>query len=188
MSDKKVIMWDSPEAATLKTVEGWVSRKGRFFGKDERTARYDGSTHRACEECGTVYETNSFCRPCSEAKRSKVFWSLPVEKWDGVTPLVLFDDDKYFFGEDILDYLSELPKDEEVRICKCEPMHLHLLDSDTWCDDLPSDGDGELPTEVGKALNALNAAIKNAGPVAWTETNIAIDVDDLRSRIPTEDK
>lgn len=40
MSDKSVIMFDSPEAATYRTdIKGWVSRDGRYYGEDERGAR-----------------------------------------------------------------------------------------------------------------------------------------------------
>ena len=45
MAEKPIIMEDSPEAASIKTVTGWVSRTGRFCGDDERMARFDGSTH-----------------------------------------------------------------------------------------------------------------------------------------------
>ena len=36
MAEKPIIMEDSPEAASIKTVTGWVSRTGRFWGNDER--------------------------------------------------------------------------------------------------------------------------------------------------------
>ena len=45
MAEKQIIMEDSPEAASIQTVTGWVSRTGRFWGNDERMARFDGSTH-----------------------------------------------------------------------------------------------------------------------------------------------
>jgi hypothetical protein len=180
--DKPVILYDSPEAATWKEgIAGWVSSDGHFYGKDgEHMARWAGSTHQLCETCGEQYETRSWCRPCHAKKRNEKFLSFPVEKWDGETPLCLFDSDTYFFNEDILDFLADEP-DTELQICKCSPIHLHLLDDDIWCDELPEDG--EVPEEVSKALDALNEAIKKAGPVAWTETNVAIDLDDLRSRV-----
>jgi hypothetical protein len=53
--------------------------------------------------------------------------------------------------------------------------------TDDWCDDLPPEGD--LPDSVRKALDALNEAIKAAGPVSWFEEPIAIDVADLRARV-----
>ena len=49
MADKSVIMYDSPEAASIKTITGWVSSAGRFWGDNEHMARYDGSTHMKCK-------------------------------------------------------------------------------------------------------------------------------------------
>lgn len=63
--DNKVIMRDSPEAASLQTVSGWVSRHGRFFGSDESIARYDGCTHVACSRCGAATEKRwTACTEC----------------------------------------------------------------------------------------------------------------------------
>ena len=106
----------------------------------------------------------------------------PVEKWDGETPCCVFDSDIYFFDEDsLLDYVAEHEPDAELRICKCKPMHLSFVNEDNWADDLPEDG--ELPDEVAAAVEALNKAISEAGPVSWWEDKIAIDVEDLRSQL-----
>ena len=109
------------------------------------------------------------------------FNSLPVEKWDGVTPLCVFDSDTYFFDDSVLDYIADHPEDAEIRICKCRPGYLHQLDKSDWADDLPEDG--EIPDAVLSALDLLNKAIKEAAPVCWYEDAIAIDADDLRARI-----
>lgn len=50
MTDKKRILYDSPEAASVQTVTGWVSSRGMFCGNDEHMARHHGSTHRVCEK------------------------------------------------------------------------------------------------------------------------------------------
>jgi len=185
MTDK-IIMYDSPEAATYKTgIEGWVSRDGHFYGKDEHMARWAGCTHMPCEKCGAIKERNFWCNPCREKRKAEEFTKLPVEKWDGTTPVCVFDSDTYFFDEgELLDFLADIPEDQEVHLCKCEPIHLRIIDSDYWCDDLPDEG--ELPPEVEEAMEALNKAISAAGPVAWEEGSIAIDVADLRSRMENE--
>lgn len=46
---KPIIMYDSPEAASLKTVTGWVYEDGRLFGQDENLARFCDATHRSCK-------------------------------------------------------------------------------------------------------------------------------------------
>lgn len=177
MSDEKVIMFDSPEAAQFKPLEGWVDSHGFFFGSDERTARYSGSTHTKCETCGEVHLTRSWCGACHRRKAQERFLSFPVEKWDGDTPTCLYGTETYFFGDALLDYVADHPG-EELQICKCRPGYLSMIDRDNWCDDLPEDG--ELPVAVATALDALNAAIKEADAVCWWEDEIAIDVEDLR--------
>jgi len=177
---KTIVLYNAPEAAQFKTnLAGWVSRDGRFYGEDEHMARYAGSTHKSCDDCGTVNEIGRSCAPCREKHNAEKFAAYPVEKWDGQTPLCLFDSDRYFFGEDILYWLEDHP--EEVRICKCKPGYLSLIDRDNWADDLPEDGD--LPGGVEEALTALNKAIAEAGPSCWWQDEIAIDVTDLRTRI-----
>jgi len=43
---KEIIKYDSPDSAKyVKNIEGWVSKNGKFFGKDEHIARWDGCTH-----------------------------------------------------------------------------------------------------------------------------------------------
>ncbi len=85
-----VIMFDSPEAAQRVTVEGWRSRRGLFYGNDERTARFDGCTHRPCEGCGVTIprEPWTHCRSCQEKNTAERFAALPD------TVLVFSNDDR----------------------------------------------------------------------------------------------
>ncbi len=183
MNDKAQVLYDSPEAAQFKTgISGWVSRDGRFYAEDEHMARFAGSTHRRCEDCGTVNQTGRGCSVCREKINTSRFAAFPVEKWDGETPLCLFDGDKYFFGDDVIDWLADHP--EDVRVCKCKPGYLSLIGPDNWADDLPEDGD--LPGPVEEAVIALNKAIAEAGPSCWWQDDIAIDVTDLRSRMSSK--
>jgi hypothetical protein len=184
---EKVVMYDSPDAASYQTgISGWVSRDGFIWRDDEHMARWSGCTHRTCEVCGTVYRKNAWCDTCREKRMAEQFASYPVEKWDGETPCCVFDSDIYFFDEDsLLDYIAENESETELRICKCKPVYLSPINEDNWCDDLPEDG--ELPDEVVTALESLNKAISESGPVSWWEDKIAIDVEDLRkSIIPQE--
>jgi hypothetical protein len=177
-----VILYDSKEAAQRKTdVNGWVSRRGLFFGDDEDMARFDGATHKKCSTCGAVYSVNSCCMVCHIAEKEAAFDALPHEVWDGVTPLVVFDSDHYFFRDTVLGWLEDQPIDKVVRIAKCRPHYLSVLEEEHWADDLAEDG--RLPDEVAQKLSELNALIGAAGPVSWFEDNVAIDVADLRARI-----
>lgn len=175
---KNVVMRDSSEAATYRTVTGWVSRNGRFYGKDERLARYDGSTHEHCD-CGLVKETNRMCDPCSSKRSTEKYLALePVEYSEDLLPIATDDGGKYFFDEwSLKDYLAE-----NMHELDCTANDLMLVDTDAgtlseieldhWCDDLAEDYDEtSLPEAVRDAWLALNAAIsnhnENGQPVAY---------------------
>jgi hypothetical protein len=185
MEQEKVVMYGSAEAATRVDMPGWKSRLGHFYpgthASSEHGARWSGCTHMVCE-CGNIFEKGRIrCRSCDAKKDAEKYYSLPVEKWDGTTPLCLFGTDTYFFGDSVLDYLADLPLDEVVYICKCKPGYLHTLDYEDWADDLPEDG--EFPDAVVTAMQVLNEKIREAGPVCWYEDAISIDVEDLRARL-----
>lgn len=170
MKEEKIILDSSNEAAQLKTVTGWVSSTGRFF-TDERLARYDGSTHSACE-CGNLMKRSwTKCDSCRSVSNQEKYKAMPFKEWDMKTPLVIFYDDKYFFDADeIEEYLEEHElKDEDLQLVICEPNYLSTIDSGNWEDVLPVDGDGELPKEVEKALGELNKIIEKAEPISWSE-------------------
>lgn len=171
MKEDRVVMYDSAEAATRVNMPGWKSRWGHFYPGDnaisEQGARWAGCTHMTCE-CGNVHEKMlPRCASCQAKQEMERFEALPEIEWDRVTPLALFDDDRWFWDEgDLLDYLADCVSDPDtVRVVICEPGKLHLLDGSIWEDDLPEDG--ELPDAVATALDSLNAAIRTAEPVSW---------------------
>ena len=136
MSEPEVIMMDSDEAASLQQVTGWVSRQGRFFGKEERTARWDGCTHRACEDCGAVIEKGyCTCSSCRSKKDLAYYLARPRKPWDGKTMLYSLAADKYYHSlEEAEDDLEEHDSLEDLRLVICEPIYLHPLEADHWHD------------------------------------------------------
>ena len=181
MSDApKVILPDSPEAATYQTVSGWVSAKGHFYGKDERLARYDGSTHRPCSECGELIEKNSYCRPCHAKKEIAKYDAMPRKEWDGTTPLYSETADQYFFSEDELRDYSEVegPTIEEMRLTICVPTYAGEIEpSELYERELPEEGD--IPEELQKAFDDLNEFIRESKIIlSWTPGKFAAEVGD----------
>ena len=173
--EELVVMYDSPEAASIQTVTGWVSRTGQFWGHDEHMARYCGATHGKCKKCGEVAELRSFCRSCQNALDIEKYNAMPREPWDGTAMIYSDAKDQYFSDpEEALDALEEGETLEGLRLVICEPNYLHELDSETWVDELPEDG--ELPDAVQSALDALNAAIRKAGPSSWSPGKTALDL------------
>lgn len=168
-NEPKIIMMDSDEAAHLQTgLSGWVSSNGIFYGDDERAARYNGCTHRKCEDCGEPCEKGwPVCKRCREIRDIKRYEAMPKEEWDGEGGLYSDAYDKYFRDWSEVDGFCEDEGIEmkDLRLIICVPQYLPLLDSDYGCDELPEDG--ELPDSVIKAIDDFNKVIRATPPVSW---------------------
>jgi hypothetical protein len=177
--EPEIIPFDSDGAASLKTVTGWVSRRGIFYGANEHGARYDGCTHKPCGDCGELIPRDGRirCRPCQGTRDAERYAEMPREEWDGVTPLVIFRTDAYFFDEDELDeYCAENEVSrEDLMLVICEPCRPRLVSAlDLFDDALPEEADeSDIPTPVREAVDALNAALRACKPLCWTEGKYA---------------
>ncbi len=181
--EQKIIMYASDEAAKQMTVTGWVSSTGRFWGRDEHMARYEGSTHRLCD-CGEIMNKGWLkCQTCRDKQNNERFLALPFKEWDGETPLCLWHDDKYFFdSSDIDEYCDEQEVDpSELQLVWCEPMKLRKIDYDYWTDDMPENVD-ELPDEMLKLIDQMNEFIDGYSPNWWITTNIRTEYKPVSSR------
>lgn len=179
--DEKVILPDSPEAASIKTVTGWVSRTGRFWGDDERTARYDGSTHKLCEKCGGLVEQRGYCGPCADKKEVDKYESMQAKPWDGVCMVYSIAAEKYYSDpyEAFDDLEGEDAKIETMMLVLCEPNKIRLFDEDYFSDDLAEDG--ELPDEIEQAINAFNDALRAAPVLSWWPGNFKLDTSGMET-------
>lgn len=176
MSAQKHIMFDAPEAASLKTVTGWVSADGRFFGQDENLARFCGATHRNCKNNPDhpVHEVRGYCQLCHSESRAKVFAAMPTKEWGG-EPLVDFDGDNYLFDADSLrDYILDSDVSlADLRLCICEPNMPREIDpSDVFSDDLPEDGEIR-DDQLVAAFDLLNEMIRKSEPLSWSQGKFA---------------
>lgn len=174
----KPIFIDSPEAAELKTVTGWMSRNGIFCGDDEKLARIHGYTHVHCE-CGNDHE-KGYCADLWRLLEKKEFATYPLKPWDKSTVAVnLLGADHYFYDfESLVDYVGDsgISDLSELRLVHCDGHGLTEIDYDHWTDDLAEDG--ELPDAVYEALKKLNEAIRNEGDVCWLPSKTAVDLSD----------
>lgn len=180
---EKIILIDSPEAATYRTdVGGWVSRNGRFYGDGraaEYSARWAGCTHVTCTDCGAVIERDFFrCDKCQGTRAEKRYLARQTRRWDGVTPLYSEVVDRFFSDQDELnDYCEEYEcTPASLRLLLCKGEWLSSIDPDYWADELPEDR--ELPPAVEAALRELNQAINEVGPMSWGPTEYAADLGD----------
>lgn len=171
MREQKEIMYDSPEAAKPYTMNGWLSSNGHFY-KEESMARYQGCTHQKCE-CGNKMSKGwSKCDNCRAISSRKRYEEMPIEEWDGKTPLVIYNDDQYFFDEDsIRDYCVDNDcSPEDLQLVICEPNYPMTVSEDYWSDQMPTDdGDGELPKGLQEKLDELNEYISKMEPLSWSQ-------------------
>lgn len=176
-----IILNTSDEAASIQTITGWVSREGFFYGPDERTARYAGATHMVCENCGGHYPKGSWCDPCQKTKDDAKYAAFPVQEWDGVTPLAIFDSDIYFFDYgDIERYCEDNDVTlDSLRLVLCEPMYVPRFELTEFCADvLPEDGDeSHIDPAIVEAADVLDKAIRESKKaVSWWCGNIAVRI------------
>jgi hypothetical protein len=108
---------------------------------------------------------------------------MPFKEWDGKQPLVLFNDDKYFFSEDeIEDYLVEIndsilaPENhktfDDLQLVITEDNNLWELDfNDIYCDILPEDMylEDVCSKELLDAMDSLNKIIRLHKGVSYTQ-------------------
>mgnify|MGYP003498694028 FL=1 len=167
-----VVLKDDEIAAKKMTVAGWVSRNGRFYGSDERTARHDGSTHNKCE-CGNKVTKGwtkcDFCISKSAVERYKAY---TFQEWDGKQPVYSENYSKYFYNIDEIDDFCEDsevdPKD--LMLVICDSNYLDKIDSSIWEDKLPEDGD--IPKELQDKLDELNQFIKTLPAISYSPSKI----------------
>lgn len=177
--DAEMVAYDSDEAASFITgIDGWVDRHGRFWGKDERMARWSGCTHTACSECGDPIKTRGYtlCGKCRKKSRSKKYYAMPSIKWDGETPLYSDSSDEYFFDADqIFDYTEEHECTVgSMQLIVCQPNMFRELDSEYFCAELPEDG--EIPAALTEALAYINEVISAQPPASWSPGKFAAEV------------
>lgn len=71
-----VILPSDHRAAKPHTMTGWLSRDGAFY-VDERTARYAGSTHSPCRDCGVVvHKHRTICDVCDDTREVAAYAAM----------------------------------------------------------------------------------------------------------------
>lgn len=176
MAEQKIVLKSDAEAATLRTVTGWVSRDGKFFGTAEDIARYTGCTHVLCE-CGASVEKSWIkCPDCRSKLQRARYDALPKEEWDGSGMICIFDDDKYFSDmEEAEEFAAESQCTlDDLMLVICEPKRAYALSpEDVYSDLIPEDED--VPAAIEAAFKVLNEAIeKCTQPLCYFPGKIAV--------------
>lgn len=179
--EEKVIMYDSPEAAEQITLTGWISKgkDGRFFYKDEHSARYAGCTHVKCD-CGNIMGRGWLkCPECRHKAAVERYNALPFKEWDGKEPVCTWDGDKYFFSiDDLTDYMYDYDGDwrdedaddkpglTEIDLLICQPIYYQPIDSETVACDAHEDYEPE--EELLQKIKEFNDFLSTLHPHSWT--------------------
>lgn len=164
------------EAAEYRTnIEGWVCKTcRRFYGKEEgaeRTARFCCEKDHPCatKDCtGRAPRCRIYCSMCDSKRDLERYLKLEEVEWDGETPLVEDDDDRFFFSaDDLREHLEqEDVKLEDMRLVICvvdEPRSFSMHD---FLDGhLPEDMDIDDPTKIEAVVDRW---IEKHVPKIWT--------------------
>ncbi len=177
MSDK-IILPSSDEAASIKTVTGWVSRHGYFFGDDEHLARYDGSTHRECAKCGKVIDKHGYCHDCHTKTNIKKYQKMERREWNETDGLYSQARDKWFWSyEELNDYIvdNNITVDDLLLIIG-HPVYAGEIDPlEYYEDDLPDECD--LPEDLLSAFDTLNKYIRKSKIIlSWQLSKFAASI------------
>jgi RNA polymerase subunit RPABC4/transcription elongation factor Spt4 len=175
------------DAAEEATVTGWVCKTcRRFWGTDERMARWCCANSIACKKCdGRIDDSYTVCRSCRDAEKHARWGKYQAVDWDGVTPLCVYDSDKFLFSADDLaswlDDRGEIPLDD-VRLVLCQRVEYREFEvSDFISDSLPDNYDYELDDQ--KINDAVNDWIRDNAPASWTPSNVRVSPESLRKHL-----
>lgn len=163
MKNETKVMYTSDEAAQQKTVTGWFSRDGRYWGKDEAMARFAGCTHKLCECGNEVSKSYIRCETCRAKADRDRYNAYEFKKYNG-NPVYSETYDKFFFSEDEIQCFieDELEEDEaknvNLRLVFCEEIHFSEVDISLWEDEMYEDQE-DLPKAMSEKLDELNKLI-----------------------------
>lgn len=176
MSDKKKIMYESDEAATYKTVKGWVSSDGRFFGESEELARWSGCTHKPCACGGETEKMYNICRKCRDKASTEKYLSMDYQEYRG-QPVWSKACGEYFFDEDrIRDWAewNEVENIDDLQLIICEPEYIEPFDWEHLFEDIMPDDMClyDVAPKIAQKFEELNRFIKSENTIAsWFAGN-----------------
>lgn len=168
------------DAAEPVTAEGWSCvRCQRFYGKDERAARYCCHTDDACSTTGCQNRRDRHhihCPACAKIFEAAHYAGLEQvstpEAPSANCPLVGLNSDTYFFdGETLDEYCCEhdlLPS--QLRLVRCAEHNPPTFDLEEWMVDYLPGEDNEMPgdrAEIQAVNDAVNAFVKSHSPISW---------------------
>lgn len=179
----------SEDSAEQRTVTGWACKHcGRFWGSEERMARYCCATDFPCECGGRRPKHYIRCDDCQRRQEAAKWAAKPEIKWNGEFPIGLWDSDRYFFDADeLFGYLDEFDGEESIddlRLTSCQEtigrefeMSEHL--QDCLAEDQELDDE-----EINRVVNAWIAEHK---PKTYEMTGERLSIASVKKALGMED-
>lgn len=176
---EKQILYNSDQSAIYeeRKIKGWWSVKSThhkssvFWGEDEHMARWDGCTHKICDECGkhTHEKQYTCCTECRARHERERYEKLELIEWDGKTPLCIYHDDTYFTSmDDIYSHCEEFECEPKgLMLVLCERVTPMSLDPENLLCDQLSGTDLGIPDEIYRAADEFNELVKEFFPELW---------------------
>ncbi|MFD2599882.1 hypothetical protein ACFSQ3_13070 [Sphingobacterium corticis] len=138
-------------------------------------------THDDCESCGKEFKKNytyeKLCGDCHSKKIISRYNELELVEWDGETPLVIFNDDQYFFNEDdIIAYCEDSEcQPSDLMLVVCTTSNLSQIDFDHWIDEVHEEW--EPSTELIAKLKEFNEFLAQESSNTWFEGKKRVTLD-----------
>ena len=182
-----VVLYDSDQAAELKTIQCWVTRNG-FLTLDEHHARVLGSTHNKCK-CGQIISKPFIsCSKCEEQEYFTKFKAFNKVDYDG-EPVAVYSytlEGKQLHSEwtEMLwneDQVFNFAKShniplEDLNLVLTRPLGIPHLDAEEIYEDYVWEGwtPACLPEAIHDAIMYLNLAMEGAGTQGYELTETAV--------------
>lgn len=186
VDENKVIMYESPEAASVKTITGWVSSSGRFWANDEHMARYCGSTHKLCECGNRMTKSYIICQACRDSKATEKYLAMPFEKYTG-QPVWSASCHEYFFTEESIRehaHFNEIENLDDLQLVICVPQYIEPIDLDWLFEDLAPEelGLADYAPEIFQKFVEVNKFIEEKKHIAsWIGGNVRTSLEPERA-------
>ena len=168
-------------------VKGWVCTKCNAFYGDgdaaEHAANYCCAEVGICDACGTEIPKHSYCQTCRDKQQQDKYEKMEVaEEWDW--PLVLSNDDHYFFNQDeLLEWIEDEDiSPQKVQLITCIADYGPEVDDCIFESHLPEDWDEPNGLdEIQEAMDNLNAVIRKHGPHCYYPGKKKLSEEDMAS-------
>ncbi len=167
----KVNLKDITDGKEMREHATFTANGVRYWA--DRISKDQIATHADCIDCGVEFEKDytyqKRCFNCDAKKDAENFAKMPLVEWDGKTPLCIWGDDTYFFGEDDIEQYcedNEIEKDQ-LRLELCKPTSFGEINiGEIFQDDLHEDWEAD--GVLAELEDKLNAYLKTASTNTWT--------------------